>query len=292
MIMRRLLFVIGLVVSLVALGQEYLPTNSGEIVKHTYYTLSYSERNEQAEWVYYELTPESVLGDAERSDNFRPDPKVSTVSASLEDYRGSGYDRGHLCPAAAMKLNKLAVSETFYLSNMSPQLPGFNRGIWKTLEATVRAWAADGNLFVVTGPVFNDNIAVIGDGVTVPGYYYKVIYDAANERMIGFLLQHSDNAKSIKENVVPVYIIEAKTGIDFFSQLEDSKEDKLESGYWIEKWNFDEKPVTRPHLYNHNSTSSAVRCNGIAKSTRKQCKIMTKNENGYCRYHLNQAGGD
>ncbi len=111
-------------------AQDLLPTSTtGQIVEHTYFTLSYSEDHEQAEWVYYELTPMLINGTQARTDNFRPDPKVSTVSAQLSDYKGSGYDRGHLCPAGDMKLNKTAMSETFYLSNMSPQEASFNRGI-------------------------------------------------------------------------------------------------------------------------------------------------------------------
>src|SRR5450759_3100356 len=87
-------------------AQELLPTSTtGQIVKHTYYTLSYCEKDEQPEWVYYELTSEMVEGKQPRTDDYRPDDKVSTVSAQLEDYRHSSYDRGHLCPAEDMKLN-------------------------------------------------------------------------------------------------------------------------------------------------------------------------------------------
>ncbi len=120
-------------------AQELLPTSTtGQIVRHTYYTLSYSEKNEQAEWVYYELTPALIRGKQSRTDDYRPDSSVSTISAQLEDYRGSGYDRGHLCPAGDMKLNLTSMSETFYLSNCSPQDRDFNAGIWNDLEERVR----------------------------------------------------------------------------------------------------------------------------------------------------------
>ena len=138
---------------------SFEPKSSGEIVKHTYYTLAYSEENEQAFWVYYQLTPENINGTQARTDDFRPDPAVSTGSASLEDYKYSGYDRGHLCPAADMTQNKTAMSETFFLSNMSPKLSGFNSGIWSTLEGKVREWALQYNkLYVVTGPIFKNNL--------------------------------------------------------------------------------------------------------------------------------------
>ncbi|MDZ7792136.1 MAG: DNA/RNA non-specific endonuclease [Spirochaetia bacterium] len=124
-------------------------------MRHTGYTLSYSEEHEQAEWVAYKLTIEELQGDVERTDNFREDKKVDTETASLSDYRGSGYDRGHLAPAADFSWSEEAMSDTFYLSNMSPQKPGFNRGIWRSLESQVREWAIrDKALLVVTGPVF------------------------------------------------------------------------------------------------------------------------------------------
>jgi len=95
----------------------------------------------------------------------------------LADYKNSGYDRGHLCPVAAMKLNHTSMSETFFMSNISPQEPNFNRGIWKNIEALVREWGWNTKSHVVSGPIFKDNKGSIGaNKVTVPGHYYKVIY--------------------------------------------------------------------------------------------------------------------
>ncbi len=127
-----------LIFSFQVFSQSYLPKSEGEIIKHTYYTLSYSEENEQAYWVYYELTPEMVNGSEARTDDFRSDPNVSTGSADLEDYRGSGYHRGHLCPAGSIDLNHTSMSESFSFTNMSPQAASFNTGRWKTLEEQVR----------------------------------------------------------------------------------------------------------------------------------------------------------
>ena len=103
--------------------------DTNQVVKHTAFWLSYSEPHEQAEWVYYILTPERVSGTEKRKNNFRADPAVLTGSATLADYKGSGYDRGHLCPAADNTHTKEAMSESFFMSNMSPQEPGFNRGV-------------------------------------------------------------------------------------------------------------------------------------------------------------------
>ena len=215
------------------------PKSTGEIIKHSYYTLAYSEENEQAYWVYYELTPELINGTQTRTDDFRADPLVSTGSASLTDYSGSGYDRGHLCPAADMTLNKTSMSESFYLSNMSPQTAGFNRGIWSTLESDVRNWALKYNkIYVVTGPIFKDNLGKIGaNEVTVPGYYYKVIYDG-NKRMIGLILPNASSSKSMDQFVVTVDQIEQQTGIDFFPGLDDQLENQLESSANTIGWEF------------------------------------------------------
>lgn len=216
---------------------SFEPVSTGEIVRHSYYTLSYSEENEQAAWVYYQLSSAINNGTQDRTDDFRADPSVSTGSASLNDYKGSGYDRGHLCPAADMTQNKTAMSETFFLSNMSPQVAGFNRGIWSTLEDQVRKWATQyQNIFVVTGPIFNNNLGVIGPGeVTVPGYFYKVIFDG-KDKMIGLILPHASSSKSMEQFVVTVDQIEQQTGIDFFPGLNDQLEFKLEANtdwnYW------------------------------------------------------------
>lgn len=158
--MRRFLLFFVLVITISCKSDDIPPSaigslepkSPGEIIKHTFYTLAYSEENEQAYGVYYQLTPELINGTQSRTDDFRADPAVSTGSASLNDYKGSGYDRGHLCPAADMALNKTSMSESFFLSNMSPQVPGFNRGIWSSVEDQVRKWAlAFDGLDVATG---------------------------------------------------------------------------------------------------------------------------------------------
>src|SRR5450759_379891 len=271
-------------------AQDLLPTSTtGQIIKHTYYILSYSEPNEQAEWVYYELTPAFVNGSQPRKDEFRPDPMVSTGSAQLSDYRGSGYDRGHLCPAADMKLNATSMSETFFLSNMSPQDPSFNRGIWESLEATVRSWAiTEGMIYVVTAGVLTSNKGKIGaSGVTVPQYYYKVIYAPKGQgKMIALVLPNEKGTKQLPEYVVSVDSVESITGIDFFPALNDSIENALESHSDASLWTFSQ--------YTSSSSSyksTAVQCKGIAKSTGNRCKNMTTNENGYCNVHQGQVNG-
>ena len=152
--------------------------SSDEIVQHTAYTLSYNKQKRQANWVAYILTANEVnAAHVVRTNHFLPDPFVNTVSATDADYKGSGYDRGHLANAEDMSYSTTTMAESFYYSNISPQLPAFNRGVWKRLEELVRFWATRyDSIYIVTGPVLTNGLPTIGaDKVSVPEYYYKVI---------------------------------------------------------------------------------------------------------------------
>ncbi|MFI3296689.1 MAG: DNA/RNA non-specific endonuclease [bacterium] len=237
--MRKILLSIIISLSILSsYAQTYLPKSEGEIVEHTYYTLAYAEEHEQAYWVYYVLTPEMVSGDVKRSDDFRADNKVKTGSATLTDYKSSGYDRGHLCPAASMSINTTAMSESFYMSNMSPQTPSFNRGGWKKLEDKVRGFALkEQKIYVVTGPIFNDVIGTIGaNNVTIPGYYYKAIYAPEANKMIAFIMPNTKIESGLASYAVSVDYLEDITGIDFFYELPDDIENELEANFNVSYW--------------------------------------------------------
>jgi len=230
------------------LPEDFFPTSTtGEIVKHTYYAFSYSEKHEQPEWVAYELTKENIQAkNVSRSGNFRPDPKVRKGSASKYDYKGSGYDRGHLVPAGDMNFNKKAMSETFYMSNMSPQIRNFNGGIWRELEENVRDWAyRNEHLYVVSGPVLTKPIREqIGDNkVSVPEEYYKVILDYTGRELkgIAFLMPNEKSAKRIMDYAVTIDEVEDATGIDFFAKIDDKDEERLEASFDIRKWTIDRR---------------------------------------------------
>ena len=233
-----------LLYSLLFSQQLELPKSapSDQIVQHSNYTLNYSEKHEQAEWVAYTLSSSDVYGSVGRTNDFRADPKVKTGSASLSDYKGSGYDRGHLAPAGDMKSTYTAMSESFYMSNMSPQKEGFNRGIWKKLEGNVRNWASDnGEIYVVTGPILTGSYSFIGSNqVSIPNYYYKVILDYKEPEIkgIGFVLPHQKSSSSIQSFAVTIDEVERKTGIDFFHALPDDVEEQIESNLAIDKWSF------------------------------------------------------
>ena len=220
---------------------DYIPQVSlGYTIQHSYYSLSYSSTHRQAEYAYYYLSPESIQGGQARTDDFRVDPKVKANPVKSTDYQGSGYDRGHLCPAADMALNLTAMSETFFMSNMSPMTPSFNRGIWSKLEDWVRdAALQEGGLFVVTGPVLSKSCGSINSSITIPCSYYKIVFKGgASPKMLGFLLSNAGASGSVQQFVITIDALEQQTGIDFFPQLEDALEQSLESKVSLSGWKF------------------------------------------------------
>lgn len=219
----------------------YLPTSTtSQIVKHNYYTLSYNEKAEQAEWVAYELKRSYVKNDNFKRPFFIEDPKVKTKSAHWRNYKQSGYDKGHLCPAADMEFDINAYNDTFYTSNISPQNHDFNAGIWNRLEQKVRFWAVKNDgLFVVTGGVLKGNLKTIGaEKVVVPKYFYKILLSRSkgNYKMLAFLMPNEKSNKSIFDYIVSVDKLESITGIDFFPQLEDNLENSLEKNIDLHSW--------------------------------------------------------
>ncbi|KQB38469.1 DNA/RNA non-specific endonuclease [Flavobacterium aquidurense] len=209
----------------------YLPTSTTkQIVKHKYYTLSYNEKFEQAEWVAYELKKEYLKNGNYKRPYFIEDPSVTTGSADWRNYKKSGYDKGHLCPAGDMEFNESAYNDTFYTSNISPQDHDFNSGIWNRLEQKTRYWAGKYNdIYVVTGGILKDSDKKIGtEKVSVPTYFYKIILAKTDKehKAIAFLIPNEDSDKSLYDFVVPIETLEKMTGIDFFPNLKNLQSSK------------------------------------------------------------------
>jgi len=206
---------------------------TGELVSHSAIILSYDEEHEQAHWVSYKLTSAMLKGNEKRTDKFKADPKVSTQSASPADYRLSGYDRGHLAPAGDFTYDAVAMAESFYMSNMSPQTPSFNRGIWKKLEDQVRYWAkANEEIYIVTGPVIKKKEITLGQNeVTVPEYFYKVIVDLhpPEYKAIAFLMKNEKSTRPLLDFAITVDSLERFAGLDFFPMLPDTLEMRIEN---------------------------------------------------------------
>lgn len=224
-------------------GNEHIlfgyPGHERYILYRRGYVLGYNPDKKNADWVSYHFTDAYCVKNAKRANDFRPDPDLPVGQrAELADYRKSGYDKGHLAPAADMARDRQTMSESFLLSNMIPQVGvGFNRGIWKKLEEKVREWVRERkNLYVLTGPIYTDpDYKTIGpDKVAVPTHFYKIIVSCTergeNLDAIAFILPNKKNP----DNMLPQFItsidnVEELTGLDFLHDLDDATENVLEA---------------------------------------------------------------
>jgi endonuclease G len=219
-----------------------------KVISHSAMSLVYSEKHEQAKWVAHIISPEILTGQVSRTNDFRVDPKILTGSAVEEDYflkflqpngefkyDGFGYDRGHLAPSADFRWSQKALSESYFYSNMSPQLGDFNREIWAELEGAIRGYLyrnTDTQLYVCTGGVLTDDLPVVERGVnkvSIPQQYWKVVIDKKNQRGIGFLIPNKKANYPIEHFAKSINEIEELTGINFFEGLTDEIEEKVES---------------------------------------------------------------
>lgn len=213
------------------------------------YVLLHSNIDKIALWVCEHVTKDEAKGTMERSDNFRPDPLLPKGGRSeLADYKKSGYDRGHMAPAGDQNQDERLKDETFFLSNMAPQLGDLNRKIWADLEHDVRQWAIDhGGAHVITGGFFYDPkednpetadgsipYTIIGkNAVSVPTHFYKIVVgkDGSGQfQAIAFVFEHRKHKSpwQFEEQVRPIDWIEEQTGIDFMPELTPSEADRLE----------------------------------------------------------------
>ena len=214
---------------------------SDRVITHKGYTVSYNYDWKIPNWVAYELTDLEVQGEVPRYDRFKPDPMVPQgETATTNDYKYSGYDRGHMAPAADMKWDEQVMRESFYLSNICPQNPNLNGGVWKDLEEQVRDLALQkGKIFVVCGPIVNDASTTIGENkVVVPQAFYKVLLQEDNGEIhtIGFVYENKSGRKPMSTYAMSVDEVEELTKIDFFPSLPDKIENKVESEVDFSKW--------------------------------------------------------
>jgi endonuclease G len=266
-------------------------TSNHQIIRHPGYTLQYNEKHEQADWVAYVLTREETNGIYKRTNDFESDPYIKTGSAIDGDYAGSGFDRGHLAPAADMGWSFESMQASFYYSNMSPQVPSFNRGIWSRAEAFTRNAAIENDsLFVVTGPVLRDDLPQIGPNkVSVPEYYYKVLldYGLPEQKALAFLIPNQAGAFPLSNYTVSIDSIEALTGIDFFDKLPDSVESVLESEVNNDLWPFGSTPSrisSSNKIKNNGGAVTGYRCAAITKKG-NPCKNKVKANGLRCWVH-------
>lgn len=234
--MKKILLYLCLVVSVLAnpiddKGAQFvvngapvspITKNEQYLIKKNY-AIHYRYDTKTAEYVVEHPTKECVTGPSKREDDFRPDPEVpKQFQSQLSDYAGNPFDRGHLVPAGDNTQNDDVMSESFFLTNMVPQVPNHNRGIWKQLETFVRNWALEGkDIYVVSGTIYGKDYSSIGDNkVGVPTYLWKVIVDKKGNKAIAFLLPNQPlPVADLPKYVVSIHELEAKTGINFNPKL-------------------------------------------------------------------------
>lgn len=199
-------------------------------------TIYYDHLCKQPRWVKYTLTHQHLQGFGQRKDNFKPDPRLPALnSAQHSDYSKSGYDRGHLAPAADMARSQKCMDESFYYSNISPQLPGHNRGVWLRLEKQVRTWTSNwDSLIVITGPILDEHgqYASIGtNAVCVPEMFFKAVLAHRDETLqsIAFILTNENAQDELSNFSMTVDSLEILSGIDFFNHLPDTTQQRIES---------------------------------------------------------------
>jgi endonuclease G len=198
------------------------------------YAIHYRFDTKTAEYVVEHPTKENILGGIKRQDDFRPDPEVAVKNQSqLNDYAGNPFDRGHLVPAGDCTQNAEVMSESFFLTNMVPQVPNHNRGIWKQLETCVRNWVVDEgkDLYVISGTIYNKEYKSIGTNkVGIPDYMWKIVIDKKSNKSISFLFPNAPlPVEDLPKYIVSISEIETKTGINFNPKLTDKQQKELES---------------------------------------------------------------
>lgn len=236
-----LLFLVLSPLGLLLTGQEFSPPVKTDLyLEKAGFKLGYSFKRRQALWVSYILTAEHLQAkQVTRRNRFKADPEVKYWPVRPRDYSKSGFDKGHLAPAADMTYSLPSMEHSFLMTNISPQFPGCNRGIWKRLETQVRRWAIrEKKLYVVTGPIFSGSPLTMGNtAVTVPTAFYKVVFDMTPPvKMIGFIVPNESSKSRVSSFAVPVDMIERKTNCNFFRELDDKLERRLEKSCDWASW--------------------------------------------------------
>ena len=218
-----------------------IPSESDQMIDRSGFALGYSKSRRQALWVSYILTAEHLNArQVRRSNKFRPDPLLKFDPVRPQHYNRTGFDRGHLAPASDMTYSRETMEQSFFMTNISPQLPACNRGVWKRVESQIRAWARqESQLYVITGPIFSGETRMMnGTDIPIPDAFYKVALDMTPPmKMIAFIVPNRASKRPIRSFVVTVNEVEAVTGMDFFRNLDDRIEEALEKNSDIGEWN-------------------------------------------------------
>lgn len=214
------------------------------IIRHTGYLLSFNRETLCPNWSAWELTAQETEGAERRFTEFLPDPALpAPQQVTTYDYKGSGYDRGHMCPSADMKWSAAAQRDCFYLSNICPQDHALNSGAWSKLENACRRWArSEGKVYIVCGPVFDRRRKAKTIGrelrISVPTGFFKVVLSTRRgaEKAIGFFYTNRSGRQTMEQAAMSVDDVERMTGIDFFPGLNDALEKRVEAKADLRAW--------------------------------------------------------
>jgi endonuclease G len=227
-----------------------------EMVEHSFMLLGFDCEFKMAAWTFHLLTPDVSFGNVSRTNDFRTDDRVSCGSAVEQDYflrkenedgtylrDGYGFDRGHLAPSADFRWSATALSESYFYSNMTPQRPDFNRISWAELEGLLRTIVDQEKkpLYVITGPVLHDSLPVVERSVNhlrIPALHYKIIADLSGKtpRGMAFVMPNKKCEGRLSSYVVSIDSVERLTGLDFFSDLDDALENRVEGSADFSAW--------------------------------------------------------
>lgn len=214
------------------------------IINHIGYIVSFNREHNNPNWSAWELTAEETDGNEPREDIFLPDPNVPEPHrVTTDDYKGSGYDRGHMCPAADMKWSQEAMHDCFYMTNICPQTHSLNSGGWQVLESACRRWARqEGSIYIICGPVYNNTRKhkTIGTEhkITIPTGFFKCILSTrpGHEKAIGFYYTNRQTPQKMEDCAISVDSIETLTGMNFFVNLDKVTEKRVEASCDLKEW--------------------------------------------------------
>lgn len=214
---------------------------SEQIICKTSYIVSYNKDTKIPNWVAWHLTAEHTDGPYKRMSNFYEEESVASPRATIDDYRASGWSRGHMCPAGDNKWNETAMYESFSLVNVCPQNASLNSGLWNSLEIDCRRWAKQyGDIYIVCGPVFlNREHETIGvNNVFVSEAFFKVVLCLNGApKGLGVIVRNTDGNRKRDLYYNSIDQVERITGYDFFPALPDELEDSIESEVDMNLWN-------------------------------------------------------
>lgn len=261
----------------------FLPEVKGQRLDNASYVVDFDNEGRIPHWVAYELRASELEGGAQRSDNFREDARVARSAPAK--WPGSGYDRGHMKPAADSRGSTAEMSSSFLMTNMAPQTPALNRGEWKGVEELVRAWGVQyGQVYVIMGGS-EATQTVLAQDVRVPTHFWKaVLRYGSDTSAVAFLFPNTAEVPgTVADYRITVDSLEAFVGLDLFGALPDTVERRVEAS--LGQWNLQQKAPVKRSAGNTNGSATSQRCTGWSTSKGARCSNRTKHPSGRCHHH-------